>query len=536
MLRSFLLFGLVTLQIVAAAQTVKQRSTNNVIPKPVSFIPAKGTFTLTKSSAIFVTGESAELKQIGQYLAEKLNPTTGFKIAVGQTDGNQLPGNIYLSLQPTDAQLGDEGYQLVITSDVVNLTANKPAGLFNGIQTLRQLFPAKIEGTFWYEGPWKIPAATIRDYPEYSYRGVMLDVARHFFQVDDVKRSIDLMAAYKINVLHLHLSDDQGWRIEIKKWPKLTEIGSTTQVDGGKGGFYTQEQYADIVKYAAERYITVIPEIDMPGHTNAALASYPELNCDGKATELYTGTKVGFSTLCTSKEVVYQFITDVFGELAAITPGAYLHIGGDESHVTKIEDYIPFVNRVQNIVSSLGKQVIGWDEIALSTLKPNSVVQYWAKADNALKGVGQGAKVIISPAAYAYLDMQYDKTTRLGLHWAGYTEVDKAYNWDPATLVPGIGKENILGIEAPLWTETVTNLEDLEYMVFPRLPGYAEIGWSAPATRNWEEYKTRLVHHGERFKALQINYYPSQLVPWLGMTKKKVVVHKKPTVTKHRPK
>ena len=274
----------------------------------------------------------------------------------------------------------------------------------------------------------------------------------------------------------------------------------------------------------------------MPGHTNAALASYPELNCDGKATELYTGTKVGFSTLCTSKEVVYQFITDVFGELAAITPGAYLHIGGDESHVTKIEDYIPFVNRVQNIVSSLGKQVIGWDEIALSTLKPNSVVQYWAKADNALKGVGQGAKVIISPAAYAYLDMQYDKTTRLGLHWAGYTEVDKAYNWDPATLVPGIGKENILGIEAPLWTETVTNLEDLEYMVFPRLPGYAEIGWSAPATRNWEEYKTRLVHHGERFKALQINYYPSQLVPWLGMTKKKVVVHKKPTVTKHRPK
>ena len=174
-------------------------------------------------------GRSAELKQIGQYLAEKLNPTTGFKIAVGQTDGNQLPGNIYLSLQPTDAQLGDEGYQLVITSDVVNLTANKPAGLFNGIQTLRQLFPAKIEGTFWYEGPWKIPAATIRDYPEYSYRGVMLDVARHFFQVDDVKRSIDLMAAYKINVLHLHLSDDQGWRIEIKKWPKLTEIGSTTQ-------------------------------------------------------------------------------------------------------------------------------------------------------------------------------------------------------------------------------------------------------------------------------------------------------------------
>ena len=514
MLRSILMLSLMSLQIIVMAMPPSELTGSGVIPKPVSVIPATGTFTLSEKSTIFVTAESAEIMKIGMYLADKINPATGFGIAVKSSKGDRSAGNIYLALSSVDAQLGDEGYQLEITNDVVNLTANKPAGLFNGIQTIRQLLPAGIEMASKQQVPWEIPAGIIRDYPEYSFRGVMLDVARHFFQVEDVKRYIDLMAAYKMNVMHLHLADDQGWRIEIKKWPKLTTIGGSTQVDGGKGGFYTQEQYTDIVKYAAERYIMIIPEIDMPGHTNAALASYPELNCNDKATELYTGTKVGFSTLCTGKEITYQFIADVFGELAALTPGPYLHIGGDESHITKLEDYIPFVNRVQEIVGAIGKQVIGWDEIALSTLKPNTFVQYWAKADNALKGVKQGAKVIMSPSANAYLDMQYDLTTKLGLHWAGYIEVDKGYNWDPATLVPGIGKENILGIEAPLWSETITNIDELEYMVFPRLPGYAEIGWSAPATRNWGEYKTRLGRQDKRFKALQIDYYPSKLVPW----------------------
>ena len=508
------MFCFMFLQIVVMALPPTDLSGSGVIPKPVSVIPATGTFTLTEKSTIFVTGESAEIMKIGRYLADKINPATGFGTQVQSTNGDRAAGNIYLTISAADAQLGDEGYQLEITNDFVNLTANKSAGLFNGIQTIRQLFPASIENGLKQQGPWEIPAGTIRDYPEYSFRGIMLDVARHFFQVEDVKRSIDLMAAYKMNIMHLHLADDQGWRIEIKKWPKLTIIGGSTQVDGGKGGFYTQEQYTDIVKYAAERYITIIPEIDMPGHTNAALASYPELNCNDKATELYTGTKVGFSTLCTNKEITYQFIADVFGELAALTPGPYLHIGGDESHVTKLEDYIPFVNRVQEILGATGKKVIGWDEISLSTLKPNTFVQYWAKAENALKGVKQGAKVIMSPGANAYLDMQYDSTTKLGLHWAGYIEVDKGYNWDPATLVPGIGKENILGIEAPLWSETITNMNEIEYMIFPRLPGYAEIGWTAPAARNWDEYKTRLGRQDIRFKALQIDYYPSKLVPW----------------------
>lgn len=489
-------------------------SKENLIPKPVSVIPEGRNFDLTDQTNIYVQGELAELKQIGQYLADKLNPSTGLGIEVKTTTDVPGPGNIYLSLSATDQQLGDEGYELKITDKLVSLTAGKPAGLFHGIQTIRQILPAQVEMGTLQKGSWKLPTGTIRDYPEYGYRGSMLDVARHFFELDEVKKLIDQMAYYKMNVLHLHLSDDQGWRIEIKSRPNLTAIGGKTEVGGGPGGFYTQEQYAGLVKYAQDRYITIIPEIDMPGHTNAALASYAELNETGKATELYTGTDVGFSTLATKKETTYKFIDDVIGELAALTPGEYLHIGGDESHVTKIEDYIPFMNRVQEIVAAHGKKVLAWDEIALATLKPNTVVQYWDKTENAVKGVAQGAKVLMAPAKKAYLDMQYDSTSTYGLHWAGYVEVDKGYNWDPATLVPEIKKENIIGIEAPLWSETVSNIQEAEYLIFPRLQGYAEIGWTPANLRNWDEYKVRLASHAGRMKASNIQFYPSKLVPW----------------------
>ena len=495
-------------------------SKENVIPKPVSVVSEGGEFDLTDQTDIYVLDESAELKQIGQYLADKLNPSTGLGLEVKTTSEAPAQGNIYLSLSGSDSELGEEGYQLTITDKLVSLAANKPAGLFHGIQTIRQLLPSQVEMSSKQKGPWKIATGTIRDYPTYGYRGSMLDVARHFFGVDDVKNYIDQLAYYKMNVLHLHLSDDQGWRIEIKSWPNLTAHGGKTEVGGGEGGFYTQEQYSDIVKYAQDRFITIIPEIDMPGHTNAALASYPELNGNGKATELYTGTEVGFSTLATKKEITYKFIDDVIRELAALTPGEYLHIGGDESHATKIEDYIPFMNRVQDMVIAHGKKVLAWDEVALSTLKPNTVVQYWAKAENAIKGVAQGAKVLMAPAKNAYLDMQYDSTSTYGLHWAAYIEVDKGYNWDPANLVPEIKKENIVGIEAPLWSETVGARNEAEYLLFPRLLGYAEIGWTPTELRNWDEYKVRLANHGERMKAMNINFYPSKLVPWDGQKQK----------------
>ncbi len=495
-------------------KTTVRMDEKNLIPLPASIAPAKSAFEIKDGTVIYIPGNSEALLSVGRYLADFLKPATGFSIPVKVSEKSPPSGNIYLTLNGTKGDLGNEGYEMKITKKMIRISAVQPAGLFYGIQTLRQLLPYEIELKTVQSVSWVIPAGSITDKPVYTFRGAMLDVARHFFKPEDVKAYLDMLAAFKLNVLHLHLSDDQGWRIEIKSWPKLTETGGSTQVGGGEGGFYTQEEYRDLVNYAAERYITIIPEIDMPGHTNAALASYGELNCDGARRKLYTGTEVGFSTLCTDKEIVYKFIDDVVGEISAMSPGPWFHIGGDESHVTPMEDYIPFVNRVQEIVKKHGKKVIGWDEIANAKLVDHTTVQFWARTDNTLKGIEQGAKVIMSPAKRTYLDMQYDSTTRLGLHWVGYVEVDSAYMWDPATLVPGIIREDVLGVESPLWTETITTLKDLEYMVFPRLIGHAEIGWTPADKRKWDKYKVRLGNFAPRLKAMKIDFYRSPLVPW----------------------
>jgi len=355
----------------------------------------------------------------------------------------------------------------------------------------------------------------------------MLDVARHFFSVKDVTQYIDLLAYYKINRLHLHLSDDQGWRIQIKSQPNLTIYGSSLEVGGTPGGYYSQDDYTYIVNYAKSRYITVIPEIDMPGHINAALASYPELTCNGIAPEFYTGTSSPDVSLCAAKDVTYTFLQNVIGELAALPPGPYIHIGGDEAAGTNKLDYINFVNRVQSIVQASGKQVIGWEEISQSQLLPGSVAQHWnlplgadsspdqqAVQQDLIQAVGQGTKVIMSPADKAYLDMKYQESTTLGQTWAGYINIETAYNWDPATLIPGIAEKNILGVEAPLWSETLTSMNDLEYMAFPRILGYAEIGWSPQASRDWKEYKDRLATQGAHLEALGVHFYPSPEISW----------------------
>lgn len=511
-----LLFSSSLLITTACAQndTVAGLSEKSIIPRPVSVTPSEGIFRLTNHTDIYIQEENEALMKVGQYLADKLRPSTGFDTQVKAPVKKPGKGDIVLALEENNQELGEEGYEMVIGEKNVRLTACRPAGLFYGIQTLLQLLPPEVEMDSLQQGPWQIPAGTIKDYPAYGYRGAMLDVARHFFTPGEVKTYIDQLATWKMNVLHLHLSDDQGWRIEIKSWPNLAVHGGQTEVGGGEGGYFTQEQYSDIVKYAQDRFITVIPEIDMPGHTNAALSSYPELNVGGKATELYTGIKVGFSSLDTKSETTYKFVDDVIRELAALTPGDYFHIGGDESHATRISDYIPFVNRVQEIAISYGKMVLGWDEIALSDLKPNTIVQYWARADNATRGVAQGAKVLMSPAKYAYLDMKYDSTTNYGLNWAGYIEVDKAYNWDPATLVPGINRGNVIGIEAPLWSETVSNLTEAQYLIFPRLLGFAEIGWTPAELRKWDDYKVRLAEQGNRLRAMNINFYHSPLINW----------------------
>ncbi len=478
------------------------------IPQPASVTATGEAFEINNSNIVYVQEGVEGLQTVADYLAGELNRITGYTLTT-QTVNSVPSKGIYLSVSP-NSDLKAEGYELNIGKKLVTVQGTDLAGTFYGIQTLLQALPVKaVAGE-----PLYVATGVIRDFPEYGYRGMMLDVARHFFSVDDVKRVIDLCAYYKINTLHLHLSDDQGWRIEIKSWPKLTEIGGSTQVGGGKGGFYTQEQYKEIVQYAVDRQIIIVPEIDMPGHTNAALASYPELNPDGKARELYTGIEVGFSTLATNMDITYQFVEDVIRELAAITPGPYFHIGGDESHVTKHDDYVYFINRIQPLVTKYGKKIVGWDEIANADLEEDVTVQFWSNVKNTSMGLEKGAKVLVSPGARTYMDMKYDSTTVLGLKWAGFIEVDHAYTWSPDTVVPGLQKEQILGIEAPLWSETLEKIEDIEFMVFPRLPGYAEIGWTANDLRNWDEYKLRLAKHGKRFEDYNINFYRSPLVPW----------------------
>nr|MBI1231756.1 family 20 glycosylhydrolase [Cytophagales bacterium] len=508
----------------SCADTSSKLTENGIIPKPLAVTDAKGTFTIDKETKIVISGNPAEISPIISVFQALLRPATGYELQVA---ADMSANSILFELVDGSADSAGE-YDISVAENGIKVAASSNEGLFYAVQTLRQLLPASIEGSQVATVALEIPAGTIKDKPEYAYRGFMLDVARHFFSVEDVKHVIDLLAMYKINFLHLHLSDDQGWRIEIKSWPLLTAVGGKTEVGGGEGGFYTQEQYNELVAYARDRYITVVPEIDMPGHTNAALAAYGDLNpgiivptegaiasegielgVKGVPTPLYSGIEVGFSTLDTDNDVTYQFVDDVIRELAAMTPGPYIHIGGDESHVTELEDYVPFVEKAQAIVTKYGKKSIGWDEIAHAKLEPGTVAQYWAKAENAVMAINHGNQVLVSPATKTYLDMQYDSTTHLGLHWAAYIELDDAYNWDPTALDPSIKREDILGVESPLWSETITNKEEIEYMVFPRFAAIAEVAWTRQELRSWESFVTRVKAHMERWEVMGLNYYQS---------------------------
>lgn len=442
---------------------------------------------------------------------------------------------IHLTLQGTPSSVGPEGYELTATSDAVMIRASTPAGLFYGVQTLRQMLPPVIEYTAAYPKPLFVPGVEILDNPRFGWRGSMLDVSRHFFSTNDVKRFMDLMSLYKLNRLHLHLSDDQGWRIEVPSRPNLTEQGASTQVGGRAGGFYSVEDYSDLVRYAEDRFISIVPEIDVPGHTNAALASYPELNCDGVAREPFTGTAVGFSSLCTDKETTYEFLDDVVREIAALTPGPFFHVGGDEVERLTSDQYNAFIERMDEIVRSHGKRLVGWDEVAMAELGPESLVQLWRPlwpADGApeldsaravaaaeleagvMRVLESGGSVILSPADRLYLDMKYDPSTPIGLTWAGLADVRTSYDWAIADLFGDLPDKSIAGVEAPLWSETIGTLADIEYLAFPRMPGVAEMGWSQESRRSWEDYRLRLGAQGPRWTALGINFYRSPLVPW----------------------
>ncbi|MFF0251940.1 beta-N-acetylhexosaminidase [Micromonospora zamorensis] len=518
----------------------------DVVPAPQQVQPDPTADWVLPAEAVIVVSADPAALAVAEHLAELLRPATGYPLPVADAAAHSLPvadasahslpgadaaahslpvadasgpgpvGGIALVLDEA-ADLGAEGYRLDVTPDEVRLTAVTATGLFHGVQTLRQLLPAAIESPTPVAERWALPGGTITDAPRFPYRGAMLDVARHFFAVEDVLRVIDHLARYKLNHLHLHLTDDQGWRIAVDSWPRLTTVGGATEVGGGPGGHYTKADYARIVSHAAARHITVVPEIDLPGHTNAALVAYPELAPDKTAPPPYTGTEVGFSYVDPADERTYDFIADVLGEVAALTPGPWLHIGGDEAFKVTGEVYTGFVERVQRIVSDLGKTVVGWHQLAPAAHLDGRVLQWWGttSADpTTVEAVRQGARLILSPGNHAYLDMKYAPDSPIGHDWAGLIDVQKAYDWDPGTHVADVPAEAVLGVEAPLWTESVTSLADIEFLLLPRLPAIAELGWSSRATHDWDDFRDRLARQGPRWATAGITFHRAPEIPW----------------------
>lgn len=508
--------------------------TRALVPKPVAVHDDAGTpFRLGPHARIVARGGA---RAVGNYLGEVLRPATGYRLPV--TSGRPGPGDLVLDLGAGKGPAGHtaEGYNLRTGANTATIAADTRAGLFNGVQTLRQLFGPWMASRERADGPWTAPATTISDYPRFGYRGAMLDVARSFQTPAEVKRYIDDIAQFKVNTLHLHLADDQAWRIVIDDpasnpsgldYDALTRVASHGGADvfGGTGkplgtedahrGFYTKAQYRSIVAYAASRFVTVVPEIDGPGHTNAALASIPQLNPDGKVKPMNNTADVGYSTLDANSPVTYEFLSTVWAQLAAMTPGPYLHMGGDEAHVTGHDNYLTYVRKTLPIVTALGKLPMGWQEYAAIDLPPGSVVQVWS-GDIApvLAQVARGAKVVMSPAATAYVDMKYNPSTPIGLTWAcsGDCDWNKYYDWNPVQR--GLTESDVLGVEAPLWSETVRGIEQAEFLAFPRLIANAEIGWTPQAQRDVTDFGARLAAIGGLLTLEGTNFYASPKAAW----------------------
>ena len=494
-------------------------SMSSLVPQPVQVQPnASSSYQISTTTTIYTAANSTAAGQVGQFLAGVLDPAIGFSLPVQPTTSTPSSG-IALLLSGADPSVGSQGYTLDVTGSGVVVRAQQPAGLFAGVQTLRQLLPPQVEASSAQPGPWIVPGGHILDYPRMTYRGAMLDVSRHFFTVDQVEKYIDQLALYKIDYLHLHLSDDQGWRIAINGWPNLTGVGSATAVGGGAGGYYTQEQYQQIVAYAAARYVTIVPEIDMPGHVTAALASYGELNCNGTAPPVSTTIGVLGNSLCTTASIDKSFIDDVIGQIAVITPGPYISVGGDEASGVSGSDYANFMTWAQQDVDKYGKTAIGWDSIINSTLAPSTVAEYWGAtgASQVAAAANNGTKLIMAPASRAYMDEKYNDSTVIGLNWAAETDMQAAYGWDPASYLSGVPASAVLGLEAPVWTETADTLADVDYLAFPRITAYAELGWSPQTVTSggFTDFATRVAAQGPRWDELGITYYHSTQIPWL---------------------
>jgi len=535
-----ILWGLLTLSL----PTFAQLPLPALIPQPQSVQAGVGRFTITPKTQLAVLTPIAEVRQLVQ------TSLPGLRI----NDLAKPTNNITVRLAPV-ANIGREGYELVVSATGIRLTAPEAAGLFYGLQTLRQLLPADRErpdfrftGTSAAKGN-SIPAVTIRDQPRFGWRGMMLDVSRSFFTKEYVKRFIDLMARYKYNVFHWHLTDDQGWRVEIKSLPRLTQVGAWRAPRTGRwtnrenpvsgeaqsyGGFYTQDEIREVVQYAAARQIMVVPEIDMPGHMLAAIAAYPNLTCSSKAVPIYPNGKfykVEDNNLNPCSDSTYLFIDKVFTEIAQLFPGPYIHVGGDEAYkgfweqcaackplmaannlknVEELQSY--FIRRVEKIVQSKGKRLIGWDEILEGGLAPNATVMSWRGMKGGIAAAKQGRPVIMTPYQNCYVDLyQGDQSAEPSTY--GLCLLSNSYAFEP---VPdSVRAELILGGQANLWTESVPTTRHAEYMVWPRAFAIAEVLWSPKSTRNWPDFIRRVESHFTRFDAAGINYSRSYLNPFV---------------------
>ncbi len=420
--------------------------------------------------------------------------------AVVLTLGGEQPG-----VAPDRAR---EGYRLTADAAGVHLTSPTVDGLHRAAATLRQLLETRATSTI-------IPDVQIDDIPRYAWRGLSVDVARHFLTAADLESVIELLAAYKLNVLHVHLTDDQGWRLDLPSRPELVARSSAGAVGGDPGGAYSVADWARLVRHAAARGVTVVPEIDVPGHVNAALHAVPALNPDGVAPEVYQGTAVGFSSLRRDVPETVPFLADVFADLAAMTPGRYLHLGGDEAHHTPPDEYVRLVGAAVQAVRAAGREVVGWQEIAAAPLPEGTVVQLWdTRADPApvVAAARAGARVLLSPADRVYLDMAYRPGHPLGLDWAGCIELHDAYAWDPATTVPGLDPAAVIGVEAAIWTETLRTRDDVMAMLLPRLAAVAEVAWSSSG--DWESFRERVAPHAASWDRAGLAWYPSPQVSW----------------------
>lgn len=536
-----------------------------IIPEPVSITTHDGHFTLPENIIIEAPGQS-DLTQTVAFLKESLSVPTGYSTSIVHKSASNA--SIRLELNKTANQkIGKEGYTLSVTPQNITIKANEPAGLFYGVQTILQLFPKEIESKKPVKNvSFQAPCVDITDYPRFGWRGLMFDVSRHFFTKAEVEQFIDEMVRYKYNLLHLHLTDDQGWRIEIKGLPKLTEVGAWNVKKEGYfgtfsppapdaprnyGGFYTQEDIKDLVKYAKARFVDILPEIDVPGHSLAAIAAYPELSCTPGADKYKVNSGEPFmdwshgappialvdNTLCPANEKVYAFLDKVITQVARLFPFEYIHMGGDEAphnywekspqvkalmkkeglkNMNEVQSY--FTKRVEKIVESKGKKLIGWDEILEGGLAPNAAVMSWRGMKGGVEAAKMGHEVVMSPTTYAYIDyMQGDPI--IEPHVYATLRLSKAYQFEP--LPDGVDPKYIKGGQANLWTEQIYNMRYAEYMTWPRGMAIAEALWSPREKRNWDDFFGRVEQQFKRLDVAQIKYAPSAYDPIFKVSRNK---------------